>query len=211
MHGLRPTRSNGLDRATRTPPVPPVARTRRTRRLGDLVRHAADHRVGAASGRHRRDPGGSSRDHQSTRNDSGVESPHRNPGAPGDRLARHPNPRNSAEHRARDLRLGHPASHRTTPGDILFRTQASMAVRQSPAATSAGRLRRPAVRNYGHMDRLEPHRRRAQFRGPRHRPHQRQPDDADGAGHCSPGTTSFSPPCACRGRCCRRSDPPSVS
>ena len=93
MHDLRPTRPNGVDRATRTSPIPPVARTRRTRRLGDLVHHAANHRVGAASGRHRRNPGGSARDHQSTRNNRGVESPHRNPGAPGDRLAGHPNPR----------------------------------------------------------------------------------------------------------------------
>ena len=46
-------------------------------------------------------------------------------------------------------------------------------------AADEGRLRRPAVRQHGHLGHLEPHRRHRR-RPPHHRRHERQPHDAHG-------------------------------
>ena len=74
-------------------------------------------------------------------------------------------------------------------------------------AADEGRLRRPAVRQHGHLDPLEPHGRHRR-RPAHHRSDERQPHDADGPQDPRLGLRGHGRHGRSRGRCCRRSRPP---
>ena len=95
------------------------------------------------------------------------------PVAERDQLERHP-------HRPPDPRAGLgrgpgpvPRPLRTAARDVLLRPQDPLAARPRAGPARARRGGRGAVRDDGHLADLEPH------RPPRHRRHQRGPDDAD--------------------------------
>ena len=71
-------------------------------------------------------------------------------------------------------------------------------------AARQGRLRRPAVRQHGHLDHLEPDR-RDRRRPAHHRRDERQPDDADGPADAQLGQRGHGRDGRSRRRCCRRS------
>ena len=177
---------------------------------GDLGAHAGGDRRGAGR-RPARAPTTSPAlgHHQPARDDGRVGQEHRRAGPQRDRLAGHAHRRLVDEY-SQGRRSGPlPRADRPAAGDLLLGAEGRAGCSTtSTALARARRVRRPAVRQHGHLVHLEPDRRHRRRR-PRHRRHQRQPHAADGPRDARLGRRRSRRRSACRRRCCRRSRPSS--
>ena len=165
-----------------------AARLGRARRARDLAQHSgSDRRRARARGPARRRPR-RGWDHESTRDDAALGSPHGAAAAQRAGLAGHARrgPRRDLRARRRPRSLP-----RRRPGcrsrRISARLKLRVVARPRPGRARSRRARRRAVRHDGLLAALEPHRRTRRRLAP-HRRHERKPHAADESLNAANGT-----------------------
>ena len=182
LPALRPGGADGLGGPAPAPAVLPAAGLGRARRRGDLADHPPAGAAGAPGRRGRPRAGGRAGGHQPARDHGRLGPGHRPSRGAGDRVAGHPDRRGAGRaRRAPRPRRGDPAD-RAAALVVPLGPEAALDPRQRPGDPRAGRARRAAVRDHGHLAGVE-----ALGRPARHRRHQRQPHPADGPGDAGLG------------------------
>ena len=179
MHGLRSRRQRRQRRAEGARADLSQAGLGRARCDRDLGAHPGGRRRGHGLGRRDRRRRRGRRDHEPARDRGRVGQDDRPADPQRARLAGHPH--GQAGRRVLEGRRPGPlpGEGRASARDLLLGAEDPLDPRQRRRRRREGRLRRPAVRQHGHLDHLEPHGRHGR-RAAHHRRDEREPHDADG-------------------------------
>ncbi len=182
VHGVRPRRPRGGAAPARARAGPPPRRVGRARPARDLGPDPDGDGHGPDPCRPRRVRPRRDRGDQPARDRDRLGPAHRPAAAQRDRLAGHAHRRDRPGARGRRAWRGHPGAGRPAAGDVLLGRQGPVDARERRRPARGRRAWRRTLRHPRHVGGLEPHRRTGRGR-PRHRRHQRQPDDAHGPDH----------------------------